>query len=132
MIIKRGRYSGLIRPISYAIDLLIICILARSFFKEDNQYINFIIFISVFWIIVSVISKFYEIYRYTKLVKIISLIAKQSVIFTLLVFAFFGYFKDISRSTMDISKYVIYSFILITIFKLTIYYLLKKDRKSVV
>jgi len=128
MIFKTGRYSGLLRPISYTIDLIIICLLARSFFKEDSQYINYIVFISVFWIIVSVISNFYEIYRYTKMVKIVSLIAKQSVIFTLLVFAFFGYFKEISRSTMDISKYVIYVFSLISVFKLTIYYLLKKYR----
>ena len=125
---KTGRYSGFLRPISYTIDLVIICFLAKFFFQETYQYINYIIFISISWVIISLLSSFYEIYRYTKVVKIVSLIIKQSIIFTVLVFAFFGYFKDLDRSTMDISKYVIYVFGLISVFKLAIYYLLKRYR----
>ena len=128
MLFKRGRYSGLLRPISYTIDLIIICILAIGFFKEQDQYLSYIIFISISWIVLSVISNFYKVYRFTKVVKIVSLIAKQSVLFTILVFAFFGYAREIDRSTMDISKYVIYVFSLITVFKLAIYYMLKKYR----
>ncbi len=89
MLFKRGRYSGLLRPISYTIDLVIICILAKGFFQEEDQYFTYIIFISVSWIILSILSNFYEIYRFTKVVKIVSLIAKQSFLFMVLVFAFF-------------------------------------------
>lgn len=128
MIFKRGRYSGFLRPISYVIDLLVICVLAQQFFSDSNQYIQYVVFISISWIIVSLRSNFYEIYRFTKVVKIVTLIGKQSVLFTVLVFAFFGFFKDIDRYTMDISKYVIYVFGLISLFKLAIYYLLKKYR----
>ena len=125
---KRGRYSGFLRPISYVIDLLVICVLAQQFFSDSNQYIQYVVFISISWIIVSLRSNFYEIYRFTKVVKIVTLIGKQSVLFTVLVFAFFGFFKDIDRYTMDISTYVIYVFGLISLFKLAIYYLLKKYR----
>ena len=66
---KRGRYSGFIRPISYGIDLAIIYSLAKQFFQITEQYIYYIIFITVSWVIISMISNFYEIYRFTKGVK---------------------------------------------------------------
>ncbi len=124
---KRGRYSGFIRPISYAIDLAIIYILAKQFFQVTEHYIYYIIFITVSWVIISMISNFYEIYRFTKGVKIISLIAKQAVLFTLVVFAFFGFY-NLDRTSIDISMYVIYVFSLVTVVKLAIYYLLRKYR----
>ena len=128
MIFKRGRYSGFLRPISYVIDLVIICMLANFFFSNNNQYLNYIIFISVSWIAISLYTRFYEIYRYTRVVTIAALLVRQSIVFTILVFAFFGYAREIDRSIMDISEYVIYVFGLITLFKLTIYYLLKRYR----
>ena len=124
---KRGRYSGFIRPISYGIDLAIIYILAKQFFQVTEQYIYYIIFITVSWVIISMISNFYEIYRFTKGVKIVSLIAKQAVLFTLVVFAFFG-FNNLDRTSIDISMYVMYVFSMIGIVKLLIYYLLRKYR----
>jgi len=124
---KRGRYSGFIRPISYLIDLAIIYILAKQFFQVTEQFIYYIIFITVSWVIISMISNFYEIYRFTKGVKIVSLIAKQAVLFTLVVFAFFGFY-NLDRTSIDISMYVIYVFSLIALIKLAIYYLLRKYR----
>jgi putative colanic acid biosynthesis UDP-glucose lipid carrier transferase len=124
---KRGRYSGFIRPISYGIDLAIIYFLAKQFFQVTEQYIYYIIFITVSWVIISMISNFYEIYRFTKGVKIVSLIAKQAVLFTLVVFAFFGFY-NLDRTSIDISMYVMYVFSLIGIVKLAIYYLLRKYR----
>ena len=76
---------------------------------------------------ISTISNFYEIYRFTKGVKIVSLISKQAVLFTLVVFAFFGFY-NLDRTSIDISMYVIYVFSLIAIVKLAIYYLLRKYR----
>ncbi len=128
MMFKRGRYSGLIRPISYGIDLFIIFFFAKEFFQENSIYLNFIVFITISWFIISFFSSFYEIYRFTKLVKILSLIAKQSLLFTILLFSFFGFFIEIDRSNIDISKYVLTVFGLITVFKLTVYFLLKKYR----
>lgn len=128
MMFKRGRYSGLIRPISYAIDLFIIFFFAKDFFQESSIYLNFIVFITLTWFIIAFFSGFYEIYRFTKLVKILSLIVKQSLLFTVLLFSFFGFFIEIDRTNIDISKYVLTVFGLISIFKLALYFLLKKYR----
>ncbi|PHS66839.1 MAG: undecaprenyl-phosphate glucose phosphotransferase [Flavobacterium sp.] len=128
MMFKRGRYSGLIRPISYGIDLFIILFFANDFFQENINYVNFIVFITISWFIISFFSNFYEIYRFTKLVKILSLIVKQSVLFTVLLFSFFGFFKELNRANIDISVYVLSVFGLISIFKLATYFLLKKYR----
>ena len=91
MIFKKGRYSGYIRPLAIIIDLVIIHILAKSFFVDDIQFLNYILFISISWIFISIKSNFYEVYRFTQLIKIFSLIGKQAVLFGLIVFAFFGF-----------------------------------------
>ncbi len=126
---KRGRFSGYLRPISYLIDLSIINVLAYLFFLNNFQVLNFIIFTSIAWVITSLRSNFYEIYRFTSLVKILSLIIKQGVIFTLIIFAFFGYYGEVNKNPLEIFKYILYVFLFITLFKLAIYYLLKKYRR---
>ncbi len=127
MLFKRGRYSGFLRPISYGIDLFIIALLAKPFFIDNTIYFHYLLFISGSWIIVSLFSGFYEIYRYTKAITIISLLAKQGIIFTVLVFAFFGFY-NLDRKTIDVSVYALEVFGLITLLKFTIFYLLKKYR----
>jgi len=126
---KRGRFSGYLRPISYLIDLSIINVLAYLFFSNNFQVLNFIIFTSIAWIISSLRSNFYEIYRFTSLVKILSLIIKQGVIFTFIIFAFFGYYGEVNKNPLEIFKYILLVFLFITVFKLAIYYLLKKYRR---
>jgi putative colanic acid biosynthesis UDP-glucose lipid carrier transferase len=128
MIFKRGRYIGFLRPISYVIDLLIIHVLANQFFDIKFQYLNYILFVSIAWFILSLKSNFYEIYRFTSVSKIISLIVKQGIVFLLIVFAFFGYYNKINKDPLSIFKYVLLVLLYITIVKITIYYLLKKYR----
>ncbi|MDG1329732.1 MAG: undecaprenyl-phosphate glucose phosphotransferase [Flavobacteriaceae bacterium] len=129
MIFKRGRYSGFLRPISYLIDLLIIGFFANNIILEKSDLLNFILFISFSWVISTLFSSFYEIFRYTSLTRIFSLIGKQSIIFTLLVFAFFGFFNDLDTEPMRVIKYVLIVMLSITIIKFTIFFLLKKYRK---
>lgn len=129
MIFKRGRYSGFLRPISYLIDLLIIGFFANNIILEKSDLLNFTLFISFSWIISTLFSSFYEIFRYTSLTRIFALIAKQSIIFTLLVFAFFGFFNDLDTEPLRVIKYVMIVILLITILKFTIFFLLKKYRK---
>lgn len=128
MLFKRGRYSGYLRPISYTIDLVIIQ--AVAYFIFFNQEINekYLVFSSVVWIFMSLKSSFYEIYRYTQIVKIFSLIVKQMGLFILVVFAFFGFYNQLSIHPNTVFKYVLITFSLITVFKINIYYLLKKYR----
>jgi len=126
---KIGRYSGYLRPISYLIDLSIINVLAYLFFLNNFQISNFIIFTSIAWVVLSLKSNFYEIYRFTQVIKILSLLIKQAVIFTLIIFAFFGYYGEVNKNPTEIFKYIFEAFFFITIFKLAIYYLLKKYRR---
>ena len=126
---KRGRYSGLLRPISYVIDLTIIHVLAYQFFDTQLQYLHFIIFVSLAWVILSLKSNFYEIYRFTHVAKIISLVSKQGLLYFLIVFAFFGFYNNLDINPIAIIKYVVLVMLLISIIKLTIYFLLKKYRQ---
>ena len=128
MIYKTGRYSGFLRPISYIIDLVIIHLLAYQFFESKFLFLNYVIFVSIAWIIISLRAHFYEIYRFTRLTKIISLIGKQGVLFFLLVFAFFGFYNELAIAPLSIIKYVLLVILYITIVKVAIYYLLKKYR----
>ena len=127
-IFKRGRYSGYIRPIQYAIDLAAIHLLARGFFQDDNAYYTYIVFVSIAWIVLSIKSNFYEIYRFTKVVKILGLIGTQAILFILLVFAFFGIYNEMDQDPQQILIYVAKVFGVIAASKLAIYYLLKRYR----
>jgi putative colanic acid biosynthesis UDP-glucose lipid carrier transferase len=129
MIFKRGRYSGFLRPISYIIDLIIIGYFAFGIISEKSDFLNFIIYITISWVISSLLSSFYEIYRYTSVNRIFTLIGKQSVMFLLLVFAFFGFFNNLDADPTRVIKYVLIVMLLITVIKLQIFFLLKKYRK---
>jgi len=128
MIFKTGRYSGFLRPISYIIDLLIIHVLAYQFFESNFLFLNYVIFVSIAWIIISMRSNFYEIYRFTRVTKLLSLVGKQGVLFFLLVFAFFGFYSELGQAPLSIITYALLVILYITVAKLAIYYLLKKYR----
>lgn len=129
MIFKRGRYSGFLRPISYAIDLIVIGYFSMGIISEKSDILNFFIFISFSWIVSAVLSNFYEVYRFTSITKMLGLIVKQTIIFLLLVFAFFGFFNELSTKLTSILKYVLLVMSSIIIIKFVIFFLLKKYRK---
>tara|TARA_R110002072_G_scaffold22615_1_gene79420 strand:+ start:258447 stop:259799 length:1353 start_codon:yes stop_codon:yes gene_type:complete len=126
---KRGRYSGFLRPVSYAIDLLIIHSLAYYFFGDSIHRLNYFFFVSLGWIILSLRLNFYEVYRFTHVTNILSALGKQSVIFFLMVFAFFGFYRDANIEPLVILKYVLLVMLAISFIKFTIFFLLKKYRK---
>ncbi|MDG5491117.1 undecaprenyl-phosphate glucose phosphotransferase [Psychroserpens sp. SPM9] len=127
---KHGRYSGYIRPISYLIDLSILNGLGILYFFRTIDPLVFLVVTTLVWITLSMFSKFYEVYRYTREVTILTLIFRQLVLFTLLVFAFSGFFHEFQISSSSIIKYVLLSFLIITFFKFVMYYLLQKYRSS--
>ena len=129
MIFKSGRYSGFLRPISYIIDLSIIHVLAYRFFEQDFLYLNYIFFVTIAWIILSLKSSFYEIYRHTHVSTILSLVGKQGIVFFLIVFAFFGYYNNLKINPIDIIWYILVVITSIGIIKFAIYFLLKKYRR---
>ncbi|WP_066222791.1 undecaprenyl-phosphate glucose phosphotransferase [Formosa haliotis] len=127
---KQGRYSGYLRPISYTIDLSIIHGLALLFFFPNVNPYLFITLVSTTWIILSIYSKFYEVYRFTREVTIAALLLKQAMLFTLIVFAYFGFRHKLMVDSFLVLKYIAFVFFLIGIAKFTIYYLLQKYRAS--
>ncbi|MDX1772967.1 undecaprenyl-phosphate glucose phosphotransferase [Oceanihabitans sediminis] len=128
--VKPGRYSVYLRPISYFIDLSIINGLALLCFFKSVDPVSFVFLISIAWVVISLYSNFYAVFRYTKEVSIISLILRQMALFTLVVFAFSGLYYKINILPETIFKYVGSVFLLISIFKFALYYLLQRYRVS--
>lgn len=128
MIFKTGRYSGFLKPISYVIDLTIIHVLAAPFFEDKFIFLNYIIFVTLAWIALSLKISFYEVYRFTHIQKILSLIGKQGIIFFLIVFAFFGFYNQIEKDPWRIVSYILVCMGTISVIKFTIFFLLKKYR----
>ncbi|MFB9051976.1 undecaprenyl-phosphate glucose phosphotransferase [Formosa undariae] len=127
---RQGRYSKYLRPISYAIDLGIINGLALLLFFENVNSFLFVSLVSLTWIILSLYSKFYDVYRFTREVTIMAMLFKQTLLFTLIVFAYFGFRHNLNINTDLILMYIGLVFLLITIAKFAIYYLLQKYRSS--
>jgi len=124
----QGRYSEYLRPISYIIDLSLINGIAIFYFFNSIDALVFTTFISIAWVILSIYSNFYEVYRFTREVKILSLVFSQLVLFTLVVFAFSGFYQELNISYKTILSYIFTVFLGITFFKFAIYYLLQKYR----
>ncbi|MFN2261075.1 MAG: undecaprenyl-phosphate glucose phosphotransferase [Psychroflexus sp.] len=127
---KSGRYSGLLRPISYIIDIGILVFLAQQFQFEPVTYFVFCAYVILSWVLLSLKSNFYEIYRFTKVTRILSLTSLQAILFTLIIFAFFGFYNELARDSSRMFLYLGKSFGLILFVKLSIYYLLKSYRKD--
>ncbi|MDN3491590.1 exopolysaccharide biosynthesis polyprenyl glycosylphosphotransferase [Winogradskyella bathintestinalis] len=127
---KHGRYSGYLRPISYIIDLTIINGVAIFYLLNGKDPFVFSTIMSISWVLLSVYSHFYEVYRYTRPINILALIVKQFILFLLLVFALAGLYHELDIYPRPIVKYTLLCFLLIAIFKFTIYYLLQKYRTS--
>ncbi len=126
---QKGRYSKYIRPISILIDLFLILGLIPLFFKGLDINLNFFsVYLVFIWIIVSFFSTFYNVYRFTTPVEILSKIAKQSVIFILLIIAFFPFNNDVIFSGKAIALYSVTLFSIIILIKSLLFYYLKKYR----
>ncbi|SCY32897.1 putative colanic acid biosysnthesis UDP-glucose lipid carrier transferase [Nonlabens sp. Hel1_33_55] len=125
---RDGRYSSLIRPISYVVDLAIVIYGSAFFFESNFDTLSFSIFIGICWIIMSMQIGFYQIHRNTAVTKLLGLIFKQAVFFTLVVFAFFGYYYQIDSTSGYILKYIAVIYTLIAIFKITVYFIFKNYR----
>ena len=102
--------------------------IAIFYFFNSIDALVFTTFISIAWVILSIYSNFYEVYRFTREVKILSLVFSQLVLFTLVVFAFSGFYQELNISYKTILSYIFTVFLGITFFKFAIYYLLQKYR----
>lgn len=80
------------------------------------------------WLLIAFFIKFYAVYRFTTPVEIFSKVVKQSVLFLLLIIAFFPFAKEPVFSGSAIAVFMIASITLIATIKLLLFYYLKKYR----
>lgn len=138
---KRGRYSWLLRPFLTIFDLIVINILAFYYFNFNeanlyffssaffnNKHLLYIIYSIVFWMLTTSYISFYRVYRYTSALNILSLLVKQFLLFSIVVYAFIGVFRSINIQAFITLKYIVYTFSCIGFIKLLSYYILKKYR----
>ena len=123
-----GRYSKYLRPISIIFDLLVVGSFVYLFLDRSLFMVTPILVFSALWIISAFITKFYEVYRFTKLIRIISYIFYQLLLFSILVFAFFGAVQSPTPGLSQTLVFLLYTFIIISLFKLTLFYALQSYR----
>ena len=126
----RGRYIGILRPLTYAIDVFFIIIIAFWWFNFSfHDLLSFTLINSIAWIIISLKSKFYEVYRFTKIVKILSQAFEHFLLFTLFIFFYFSIYHGFDLEVLYVFQYLALLFTLILLVKLSITLLLKRYRK---
>ena len=123
-----GRYSKYLRPISIIFDLLVVSSFVYLFLDQSLFRVTPILVFSALWIISTLITKFYEVYRFTKLIRIISYIFYQLLLFSILVFAFFGAVQSPTPGLSQTLVFLLYTFVIISLFKLTLFYALQSYR----
>ena len=125
---KRGiKYSKFIRILIILFDIIIINSVVLYFSAKENINLQFLVYISSSWLIISFYTKFYNVYRYTHILKLVSLLVSQFIVFLLAFFAYFTLFKEgevVSRQ----SNIVITFTVIIVFFKFFSFFLLKKYR----
>lgn len=138
---KRGRYSWLLRPILIAYDLCVINFFAYYFlnFNAENLYffstdflnnknVLYLFYSSILWLFSTYLLKFYKVYRHTSFLNILSLLVRQFLVYTIIVFAFIGVFRSINIEVFQVLNYLIYIFTAISFVKILSYFILKKVR----
>lgn len=125
---RQGRYSWLIKPISYTVDLLVIHCVAVLWLLPQSSPLRFVLVISIGWITTALISKFYEVQRYSNAVRILNLLVRQGLFFALLMFAYAGFFPQENSNPTQILKFVLACIFIISTLKFSLFFLLKKYR----
>ncbi|WMW77888.1 undecaprenyl-phosphate glucose phosphotransferase [Flavobacterium sp. 20NA77.7] len=110
-------------------DLFIVVFLSKFFFQGlDLNFTTFEIYLAISWSVLSVFTRFYEVYRFTMPVEIISKIAKQCILFYLLIIAFFPFYKKAIFSGKATALYLSVVFIFVIVLKTIAFYYFKKYR----
>lgn len=121
------QYSYLIRFLQIIIDIIIIYSIV--YIVYDIEYLNsyFLIYITVFWVIVSQFLSFYKEQRHSNFLRIVNLLFKQFTCFTLGYFAYFGIFKE--GVVVNNQFLILFSFLItLSISKILWFFLLKNNR----
>lgn len=127
MILKKGRYSGLIRPILYVADISILILFVALLHPGRATSFYFGPFLIIGWMITSFFTNYYNVYRFTSPIKIVSIAIRQYALYSLVYFSYFGF----SQTILLISKVFYFLTILFSallLIKFLMYWALKKYR----
>lgn len=125
---KKGRYSGWIRPIAYATDMAIVYSMAYYILSPYMDPFIFGAYMGVAWLSISFATRFYVVYRYTHATNLVILLAKQCLLFGLVVYAYFGYHSHSWIHSNTVLKYTLLSMFFVAVAKFSLFYLLKRYR----
>lgn len=103
-----GRYSKYIRPITFLFDITVVIVMGYAVLR-DIFTIYFVLYIALSWVITTWFTKFYEVYRFTKIIEISSKLLKQSICFTLIIFAYLG------LKSLDVNQKATYVYLFTTL-----------------
>ncbi|MBW8242651.1 undecaprenyl-phosphate glucose phosphotransferase [Muricauda oceani] len=131
MFFKQHRYSNLITPTSYIIDLAVLNMFLYILPINFQTPVLIHVYISLAWIVISMKNEFYTVYRFSKVTYIFRLIFVQFVFYFLVLYAFIGFFKQPIISRLALGEYFIIVFIIVSTIKLLSYYLLMEYREKV-
>ena len=123
-----GRYSKYLRPITITFDLTVLVLLGLMLLPLTFQSVYFYLYLVFSWIIISVITKFYQVYRFTKLIQIAQKAIKHFFLFGLNVFAVNGLFTFTEEYPV-ISYYLLATTLVVIATKYLVFWLLKIFRK---
>ena len=128
MAYKQGRYSIYIKPLFGFIDFGII-IFTFLFFNINVKNIPFFLTYALLsWVVISLSNHFYEIQRHTKMIHIATLLLKQIIFLSVLLYAFIGFFKQPNISRLALGNYIVTVSLLLILFKISSFFLLKRYR----
>ncbi len=125
---KQGRYSGFIKPILHLIDFSIIGGVIFLFDINLNNIYLFLGYVFAAWFVIAFKNQFYEVHRYTKVIQVVTLLLRQIILFSIVLYAFIGFFKQPNISRLALGNYLLTVFALVTFFKFLFFYLLNKYR----
>lgn len=128
MFFKQTKYSKVLKPISYIIDLSILTFFVHYLSLDIQKPYLFLSYIVLFWVILSVKNEFYEVRRYSKITLVLSLVFRQFFFFFLILYAYIGFFKEYNTSRLLLLQYFLIVFGSVFLFKILLYFLLKKYR----
>ena len=124
---KTGRYSRYIRPTLLFLDLLIINLLVLVLLRSAMSNFGYHTVLTLFWLIISYYSGYYEVYRFTKGIEILGKLLNQFFFTSLITFAYVGY-KYKFVTTQEIGYYIFWAFLAVAFLKFLLFYFLKKYR----
>ena len=116
---KTGRYSVYIRPIIIFLDLLIVNLLVLLCMRSAMSNLGYHTILSVFWLVISYYSGYYEVYRFSKGIEIFGKLLKQFFFISLITFAYVGY-KYKYVTPYEVEVYILSSFVAVAFVKFSV------------